>query len=130
MWKKRLALGLVLTLLLTNGCAVIVAGVGAGTGVYTYVRGELQRTYPVTVAPALKASIAALEDLKIKINQKKSDGIVDTIEAKRSDGTPVVVRVAAVSPTFTEVSVRTGVFGLWDKEVSELIHATIAQRLQ
>ncbi|MBI9082425.1 MAG: DUF3568 family protein [Desulfobacterales bacterium] len=130
MWKKRLALGLVFALLFTNGCAVIIAGVGAGAGVYTYVRGELKRTYPVTVAPALKASLAALDDLKIQIDRKQSDGIVDTIEAKRSDGTPVVIRVAAVTPTFTEVSVRTGVLGVWDKEVSELIHATIAQRLQ
>ena len=84
----------------------------------------------MTVAPALEASLAALEDLKIQIDRKQSDGIVDTIEATRSDGTPVFVRVAAVTPTFTEVSVRTGVFGVWDKKVSELIHATIAQRLK
>ena len=71
-----------------------------------------------------------MKDLKIQVDRKDSDGITDTIEAKRSDGTPVVVKVAAVSPTFTEISVRTGVFGFWDKEISELIHATIAQRFQ
>lgn len=128
--RHRLAVCFVLMALLTTGCAVIIAGAGAGAGVYTYVKGELKRTYPVRVGPALEASLAALDQLRIQVDKKTSDGITDTIDARRSDGTPVVVRVAAVTPAFTEISVRTGVLGVWEKEVSELIHATIAQRLQ
>jgi len=35
-----------------------------------------------------------------------------------------------VEPRITKVSVRSGMVGIWDKNVSELIHASIAQRLQ
>ena len=32
-------------LILTTGCAALVIGAGAGAGVYTYMKGELTRSY-------------------------------------------------------------------------------------
>jgi len=119
-------LGLVL---LTNGCAALVIGAGTGVGVYSYIEGELRRTYPADLSPALEATEQALKHLKIRVESKTSDGITTLLKAKRTDGTPVTVKVTEVSPRITEIGVRSGFVGLWDKNVSELIHATIAQRL-
>jgi len=112
-----------------TGCAVLVAGTAAGVGVYTYVNGELKRSYPESFDKIYAISTDALEGLKINIEEKESDAISATINAKRVDGTPVWVKVFMITPKITEVSVRSGVVGVWDKKVSELIHASIAQRL-
>lgn len=52
------------------------------------------------------------------------------MKARQTDGTPVTIKTVMRAPGPTEVSVRYGIVGVWDKKVSELIHASIAQRLQ
>ena len=116
-------------MILLAGCAALVAGTAAGVGVYTYVNGELKRSYPESFEKIYPICIETLESLKISIDEKVSDGISATISAKRADQTPVWVKVFMITPKITEVSVRSGVVGVWDKKVSELIHASIAQRL-
>ncbi|HPA14750.1 MAG TPA: DUF3568 family protein [Desulfobacterales bacterium] len=112
------------------GCAVFVAGAGTGVGVYTYMNGELTRSYQAPLDRTESACAAALEDLKIIINERTSNGIKAQFKATRSDSKPVLVKVSTIEPTITEVSVRTGMIGFWDKPGSELVHASIAKRLQ
>jgi hypothetical protein len=121
--------GLILSLMFITGCPVILAGAGAGAGVYTYGQGELKRVYQAAFDKAESASTDTLKSLKINIEEKTSDGIKTTMHGRRTDGTPVTVKLEMITPDITEISVRTGVLGLWDKQVSELIHASIAQRL-
>ena len=126
---------LILTLLLSccvfmAGCGVVVTGAAVGAGVYTYMDGQLQRSYQAPFDKTNQACMATLKGLKIAIIEEGSDGINTTIKAKRTDGTPVTIKTAMIEPTITEVSVRSGVVGIWDKKVSELIHASIAQKLQ
>ena len=118
---------LILGLIACAGCAALVAG--AGAGVYTYVSGELKRTYNAPFDKAVSDSLAALQELKITYLDKRSSGITTTIDAEKSDATPVTVIITMLRTNVTEVSVRTGVVGYWDKKVSELIHAHIAKRL-
>ncbi len=114
---------------ITSGCAALVVGTGAAAGVYSYVEGELRRAYPNDAQETLAACRQTLEQLQIRIENETTDGIKATIEAKRPDGTPVTVKATMLSPRVTEVGVRSGVIGLWDKQISELIHSTIAKRL-
>jgi len=118
---------LILSLITCAGCAAVI--VGAGAGVYTYTSGELKRTYNVPFDKAVSDSLSALKDLKITVLDKSSGGITTAIHAEKSDKTPVTVKITIQGTNLTEVSVRTGVVGLWDKKVSELIHAQIAKRL-
>ena len=118
---------LILGLITCTGCAALVAG--AGAGVYTYVSGELKRTYNAPFDKAVSDSLAALKELKITYLDKRSSGITKTIDAEKSDATPVTVIITMLRTNVTEVSVRTGVVGYWDKKVSELIHVHIAKRL-
>jgi hypothetical protein len=131
--KQMKAISMTMVLLagmiVLTGCAALVAGTAAGVGVYSYVNGELKRSYPESFDKIYAICLETLESLKINIEEKESDGISATINAKRADGSPVWVKVFMITPQITEVSVRSGVVGVWDKKVSELIHASIAQRL-
>ena len=122
-----LALG---SLLVTTGCGALIAGTATGVGVYAYQKGELIRSYPESYAKTVDICLETLKDLKIDIESKKADGIKTQITAKQSDDTPVTLKVMNIAPGITEVSVRSGVVGVWDKKVSELIHATIAKRIK
>lgn len=131
MIQKLLILPLLLfCCVLMSGCAVVVTGAAAGAGVYTYMNGQLQRSYQAPFDKTNRACTATLKSLKIAIIEETSDGINTTLKAKRTDGTPVTIKTAMIEPQITEVSVRSGALGIWNKRVSELIHATIAQRLQ
>ncbi|NNG00499.1 MAG: DUF3568 family protein [Desulfobacteraceae bacterium] len=129
--KKDIGLLLIIGLFFgLTGCVAVVAGAGAGTGVYTYIKGELVRSYPAPFQETMVAAADSLHELKIQIDEKKGpDSGKAVIRARRNDNTPVTVKVKFVSIDHTEVSVRSGVVGLWDKQVSELIHATIAKKL-
>lgn len=129
MFRKLLILLLLGGYATVTGCAIVVAGAGAGAGVYSYLTGELKRSYPVEYPRAVQASLESLEKLKIEVLRKTDDGIRAEILGKRTDGTPVTVTVVTLDPKTTDIGVRSGVVGVWDKKVSELIHATIAQQL-
>lgn len=116
--------------LITAGCPLFIAGAGAGAGVYAYVNGELKRSFPASFERTNQAALDALEDLKITITDKASDGFKTKLSAKRTDGLPVTVKITEVDRGVSEVSVRCGAVGIWDRKASELIHASIAKRLQ
>lgn len=130
MLQKRLVLGLLLGCLLMAGCAVVVTGAATGAGVYSYMDGQLIRTYQAPFDQTNRACTESLKSLKITLTHEKTDGIHTTFTGKRTDGTPITITTEMIEPNITQVSVRSGVVGIWDKKNSELIHVSIAQRLQ
>ena len=116
--------------LVTVGCAAVVTGAVAGAGAYTYMNGQLSRLYQAPFDTTNQACTETLQQLKIVITEEASDGINATIKAKRTNGTPITVKTEMVEPRITKVSIRSGVVGIWDKKVSELIHVKIAQKLR
>jgi hypothetical protein len=126
---KFAALTLLVFIIFTSGgCALVVAGAGAGA--YTYITGELIRAYPAGIEKTVRASVAALESLDIRIVSQSKSKATTTIKAKRKDGTPVEVKATMATAKISNVSVRCGLLGYWDKKISELIHVSIAQRLE
>ena len=121
---------LLISYLLLTGCAVLIAGTGVGVGTYTYLKGDLKRTYQVKFDKALDACLSVLKDLDQPILEKSTDGEKTTIRTERKDGSPQTVTVSISSVEWTEVSVRTGVVGYWKKEVSRQFHEFIAERLK
>jgi hypothetical protein len=71
-----------------------------------------------------------LQDLKLPIKEQTSDGTRTTITTERKDGTPMTIRVGIVGVDVTEVAVRTGLVGFWDKDLSMQFQEYIARRLQ
>lgn len=127
--RLGLTLALMTSPVIQTGCPLFIAGVGAGAGVFTYIHGELKRTYSANFGAAVTASKEALENLEITITGENSGETWTTITAKQANSTPVTVKLKMEGLDATEISVRTGAFGVWDKDVSELIHVSIAQKL-
>ena len=119
------AITLLIALLFTAGCAAIVVGAGTGAGVYTWVKGELIRSYAKDFAHTESVTIQGLDYLKITIDEKTQTGSETTIKARQSNGSPVTVKIRTVRYDMTEVAVRSGYVGYWDRKNAELIHATI-----
>jgi len=114
---------------LMSGCAALVVGTGAGAGAYTYINGELARSYPAAYSLTLEVCIQILNDLNMPIKEQKSEGARTTIVTERKDGTPVTLNITIVGLDVTEVSVRTGMVGFWNRDFSEQFHDFIARRL-
>jgi hypothetical protein len=112
------------------GCAALVVGAGVGAGAFSYIQGELVRPYAARYADVLNTCSQTLQDLGMPTNDQSSDGVQTVINSQRKDGTPVTVKVRIAALDVTEVSVRTGQVGVWDREFSQQFHGFIAERLR
>jgi Protein of unknown function (DUF3568) len=130
MFKKKSVLSTLLVAWLMTGCVAIIVGAGVGAGTYTYVSGELKRSYQAKFDKTLQVCIDILNGLNQPILDKVTDGEKTTIKSKRKDGTPQTIEVSIISLDWTQVSVRTGVLGYWDKAISQQFHEFIAERLK
>jgi hypothetical protein len=128
--RKISAAFLLIGIWLLSGCAAVIVGAGVGAGTYTYIKGDLKRSYPVKFDKALNVCISILEDLNQPIVEKTTDGEKTTIKTKRKDGSAQTINVAIESIEWTQVSVRTGLVGYWKRDVSEQFHKFIAERLE
>ncbi len=120
---------LLFSLALVCGCAPLFIGAAVGTGVYTYVAGELTRTYNQTFDQTREATFHSLGYLKIAIDENTSDDGKISIKAHQTDGSPVVVKITETIDGKSEVAVRCGRIGFWNRKNAELIHATILNSL-
>ncbi len=129
---RKIIILLLLCNFLVAGCALplFVAGVGTGACVYTYMSSELKRSYQASYDETIEASMSTLKSLSITISEKASGGMETIIKGKRSKGTPVSVKVEMIAPRISEVSVRSGLIGVWGKNLTKLIHATLDQKLE
>lgn len=116
----------ILLVLLCTGCAAVVVGGAAAVGTYTYVAGQLKKTYNVNLDGAYRASIAACESLGMPVlerEQQLSQATVKTRDADRE----VWITLRAQSSTTTEISIRVGYLG--DEQASRRIHDAIGAKL-
>ena len=106
-------------LVMTCGCAALVAAIaGAGVGVatYAYVTGDLKIEYPRPYDTVWEATLKALGDLNMTVEEKTKGSLKSKIKARRGSGTAVKIKVKNKGPKLTIVKIRVGLFG--DKESS------------
>jgi hypothetical protein len=127
---NKLSAGIALACVgLISGCAALVIATGAGTGAYTYVNGELARSYPASYSRIMEVCTQILSDLNMPIQEQTSDGVRTTIATERKDETPMTIKITIVGLDVTEVSVRTGLVGYWNRDLSQQFHDFISRRL-
>ncbi|MBN1627989.1 MAG: DUF3568 family protein [Deltaproteobacteria bacterium] len=127
---KRIICAIPLLLLLAfSGCVpvALVAGAAAGIGGYKYLEGALTVVYNAPFKNTWQASIEAVEDMGIKIEDKDHSLSSGKIKARRTDDTVVSVNMKYLSSDQTEVTIKVGLFG--DEKESNNIKDNIAEVL-
>lgn len=114
---------------MVNGCAAVIVGAGAGAGTYAYIDGVLKRSYQANYEKTYQVCLSILNDLNQPITEETTDGITTTIQTKRSDETPMTIKVTILERDWTEVGVRTGVVGFWKRDISKQFHKFVEERL-
>jgi hypothetical protein len=131
-WKKGFGLILLLfTAMAGTGCALFVAaGAVAGVGTAEYIAGELKQTYSTPMEKAWNASLAGVDELKMKPTEKYIDNLDQNrvIKGKTQDGKDFQISLEAMGKDVTLVKVRIGVFG--DEEYSKKVQEAIANSLK
>ena len=130
MTRKFAALFIIFSFWLWLGCAAVIIGAGVGAGTYTYLKGDLKRAYNAKFDKTLNVCLSILTDLDQPVIEKTTDGEKTTIQTERKNGSSQTISVSISSVDWTEVSVRTGAVGYWNREVSQQFHEFIAERLK
>ena len=114
---------------LISGCAAVLVGgaaVGAGSGTYLYINGEMKTDYysPFdAVWSACEKTVADMRGLDVQRDKMLAKGTIDAV----IDDEKVHISVTYKAKDVTTVSVRIGLFG--NKLSSQLIHDKILDNL-
>jgi hypothetical protein len=117
------------TLFLFSGCALLVVGgaaVGASTGTFFYITGELKTDYYASfdkVWSACENTVADMRGVEVAPVREIAQGTITTV----INGEKVNFDIKYKSKNFTTVSIRVGLIG--DKLSSQLLQDKIAENL-
>lgn len=127
--KKNWLYLLIASFFLIAGCAAAVVGgaaVGAGSGTYFYINGELKTDYYHSfdrVWAACEKTVADMRGLDVEPKKEIGTGTISTI----IDNEKVQFTIQYKAKNVTTVSIRVGLIG--NKLSSQLIHDKISDNI-
>lgn len=129
--KKHLPLASSTLLLLIgtlslSGCAAAVGAAAGGAGTYAYLNGRLKEVENHPQSTVIKATKAALEDLKLPITKETDDGNEHTIVAHSADD-KITIYLLRQTDNTTEITISVGLLG--DEKYSQMILDRIKSHL-
>lgn len=129
-WLSVLLWVIPLWLPLLGGCALFQVGGGAGArpGTVAYVLGQHSQVHAGNYERVWSATLAALNQMNIRVIKTEKDALGGTITARRADDTPITIKVDPNSTDTATVKIRVGMFG--DRAHSEAIQAWIVSNLR
>jgi len=129
--KKRSYLVWVWLVVFLSGCPAPIVFFGAGTAAgvagYKYYRGALTVVYEAPYMDTWDATLKAVENMNLQLQEQKHDLTTGKIVAKRADKKDVHISIKYMSSEETEVVIRVGFFG--DQEGSMAIKEEIRKVL-
>jgi hypothetical protein len=129
--RKRInwVVSLVMGAFMVSGCTVAlvgVAAVGAGSGTYFYINGEMKTDYYSSFDATWSACQKSIADMRgVDVEQVREIGNGKIMAVVNDD--KVKIEVLYKAKNVTTVSIRVGMIG--DKLASQLIHDKIGDNL-
>jgi Protein of unknown function (DUF3568) len=113
--------------LFCSGCLALAVGAAGGAAGAVYVMGKLkdEPNYPVPIVH--DATVAAMNDLGLKLSEDKSDKLSAHMESEFSDGAHVWIDVESLADSRCRLTIRVGLTG--DEARARKIHKAIKQHL-
>ena len=121
-WVLCVFLGLV-----CSGCLALAVGAAGGTAGAVYVMGKLKDEVNHPVPVVHEATVAAMNDLELKLSEDKVDKVSAHMESEFSDKAHVWIDLESVSDSRCRLTIRVGLSG--DEVRSRKIYDTIKQHL-
>lgn len=127
--NRHWILGLFIGVLLLSGCAAALVGgaaVGAGSGTYFYINGELKTDYYYSfdsVWSACEKTVADMRGVNVQPVKEIGNGKIES----SIDDEKVQISVTYKAKNVTTVAIRVGILG--NKLSSQLIHDKIGDNL-
>jgi hypothetical protein len=120
-------LSCVLFTLTLAGCAALLLGGAAGAGGAVYIKGELKEDMSASVPRVHHATIAALKELNLPVNEDIHDKLSAKIQSRFADGAEVWIAIESVTAESSKVTIRVGVMG--DEQKARQILGAIHRHL-
>ncbi len=124
--------GLVITLGLSQGCALLLLGgvvAGAAYGTVSYAKNTLQVTDHVSLDRSWAAANAALKELSMVVTSSQKDGASGRLEGRNAKNQPVVIELMRQTDSVTEIEVTVGTFDSKDNRTeAQLIYDRMKAR--
>ncbi len=115
-WRTKLGI-LLAAWLLTAGCAAtLLLGLGgmAAIGSYKWVEGTMEKDYPRPMQETWTATLAACNDLQLRISTQDYNPVESHIEAVAPPDTSVKIQLVSRPNQITTVKIRFGLMGNGD----------------
>ena len=97
--------------LLCSGCLSLVVGAAGGAAGAVYVMGKLQDEVNYKMSVVHSATVAALAELELKLQEDKVDKLSAHVESEFADGEHVWIDLESVSDSRTRLTIRVSVTG-------------------
>ncbi len=113
---------------MVSGCvAVVAAGAAGGAGTYVWASGKLTFTTSSTITECHDATIAAFQDLGIKLVSDSTDKLSGRIRGTTTAGESVAIDLEPQGARVTSIDIRVGFWG--SKGQSTKVADTIKRHL-
>lgn len=113
--------------LFSSGCLALAVGAAGGAVGAVYVMGKLKDELNHPVPVVHDATVAAMNDLGLKLSEDRVDKMSAHMESEFSDGPHVWIDLESVSGSRCRLTIRVGLTG--DEVRSRKIYDTIKQHL-
>ena len=113
--------------LFCSGCLALAVGAAGGAAGAVYVMGKLKDELEHPVPVVHDATVAAMNDLGLKLSEDRVDKISAHMESEFSDGPHVWIDLESVTDSRCRVTIRVGLAG--DEVRSRKIYDAIKQHL-
>ncbi len=109
----RMLVGTLLSAVLFSqmGCVAAAVGAAAGAGTVVYLKGNLEETMATGTPAVHRATIAALQDLRVPIVKNEHDNVNAKIESRFADNTTIWIWIDGISSNASTLKIRVGTFG-------------------